>query len=212
MADTPDFAKGATTGPGYDTTPGGLGLSPAYLGGATATASLSASSSSGTSFPAVPADGQEYVYVADATNGVFWRFRWYAASSYWAFIGGGPLTSEVATDEGHTGSGTYIDLATVGPSIILPFAGDYDCEWGCNTYDTAAANLAMYMGLKLGASATSDTQAEWSGSNAANESTTESRFMRLSGLGAVTIKAQYKSGTATTRFRRRWLEITPVKK
>src|SRR2546430_2428558 len=45
----------------------------------------------GTSFRGAPSDGDEYVYVAEATNGVFWRFRYYATGGYWAFVGGPPL-------------------------------------------------------------------------------------------------------------------------
>lgn len=211
MAD-PDFAKGATTGPGYDTTPGGLGLSPAYLGGATANASLSASSSSGTSFPASPADGQEYVYVADATNGVFWKFRWYAASSYWAFVGGPPLYSEVATVETTSSTG-YAALSTVGPAIPIPFTADYDVEIGAFLGDDTAADHA-YMSYDIGGTGAVDADAVFirEASAAGNAQMSLSRRRRKSGLTAVTLTAKYRVDGGTGVFASRYMAVWPVKK
>lgn len=67
MAD-PDFAKGASPSPGYDTTPGGLGLSPAYLGGATATATGSGSSGAAVGWSDIP--GTLAYSSADGPTGV----------------------------------------------------------------------------------------------------------------------------------------------
>lgn len=213
MADA-DFAKGATAGPGYDTTPGGLGLSPAYLGGATATASLSASSTSGTSFPSTPADGQEYVYVADATNGIFWKFRWYATSSYWAFVGGAPLYSVIATQEATT-STAFTALATPGPIVALPFAGDYDVEIGFAGSIPAIAGVdELIMSYKIGASAASTADACYDSSQAgAGVSSSVGWPQRKTSLAAVSLTAQYatKNGGSLT-FGSRWMKVTPVKK
>lgn len=211
MADA-DFAKGATVGPGYDTTPGGLGLSPAYLGGATATASLSASSTSGTTFPAAPADGQEYVYVADSTNGVFWRFRWYAASSYWAFIGGPPLYNEILTSEATT-SASYVDLGTVGPSIALPFAGDYDVTIGADVRLSAAERAQMSYQIGGTGAVDADSIENTFGAVTTIAGVSLMRSRRKSGLTAVTLTAKYKTQNGTSSsFLNRFMRVVPVKK
>lgn len=87
-----------------------------------------ASGLAGTVLPAAPINGQEYFYVADATNGVVWHLKYRAASasaSKWEYVGGPPLFSEASgvatTVAAHN---VYQDLAG-GPSITVPLAGDY---------------------------------------------------------------------------------------
>lgn len=80
-----------------------------------------------TSLPSSPIDGQEVYYAASTANGVIWhlRYRSGSASSYkWEFLGGPNLTGAVDTLEGNSTTG-WQNLATDGPSITLPLAGDY---------------------------------------------------------------------------------------
>lgn len=70
-----------------------------------------------TSLPAAPADGQECIFVADATNGVAWHLKYRAASASaykWEVIGGSWLSAEVVTGEARSAT-TYADLTTIGP-------------------------------------------------------------------------------------------------
>ncbi|MGH9919768.1 MAG: hypothetical protein ACRD6W_13000, partial [Nitrososphaerales archaeon] len=106
---------------------------------------------SGTSFPATPNDGDEYTYVADSTSGVFWRFSYYAAGSYWAFIGGPPLSAAHATVQGIQSS----SYTTINPSITLPFSGDWDVEVEGQmylNYNTMFAVFLAYSGAGITAS------------------------------------------------------------
>ena len=51
-----------------------------------------------TSMPTTPYEGQEVYYVADATNGVMWRFRYRGASPSpykWEFVGGSDILTEM---------------------------------------------------------------------------------------------------------------------
>lgn len=108
-----------------------------------------------TTLPAGPLDGQTAVLVDSITNPSYqWQFRYNAQSisAYkWEFVGGPPAYSalEVAETTTRTTSG---DLATAGPSFLIPRSGDYIVEasvradkgsagagW-CNTYTIVQVN------------------------------------------------------------------------
>lgn len=81
----------------------------------------------GTALPSNPVDGQKFAYIADATNGVIWHLRYRSASASiykWEFVGGPNLSSAVDTLQQNTTTG-WQNLATDGPSVTLPLAGDY---------------------------------------------------------------------------------------
>jgi len=82
----------------------------------------------GTELPTAPADGQEYDYVVDATNGVVWRFRYRAASASthkWEFVGGAPLRMAApGSAEVEVPSTAWVKPSNA-PSVTLPVAGDY---------------------------------------------------------------------------------------
>lgn len=84
--------------------------------------------------PPAPADGDEVYYVADGVNGIIWHLRYNAAGSAykWEWLGGGYLRADVATDEGGLPNGAPGDLATVGPTVTAPLAGEYTAKFGCN--------------------------------------------------------------------------------
>lgn len=77
--------------------------------------------------PAAPSDGDLWDFVADATNGVIWTFRYRAASASaykWEYVGGNPLRVNVDTAES-TASAVLVDLTTVGPTVTIPLSGEY---------------------------------------------------------------------------------------
>lgn len=162
--------------------------------------------------PAAPVDQDIVELIVSAA--VHWLLRYQASDGYWYYLGGPPLRSRVVTIEAYPGAiNTYVDLATVGPTITLPVAGDFTPSIGFNAYDTAAANQLIYAALKNGAAATSDTNAEWASSSAANNSFEAMRVLPdFTGLALGTVlKMQYKSGTLTTFYRRRWLTLEPIR-
>lgn len=169
--------------------------------------------SASASLPGSPVDGQELYYLADTTNGVVWhlRYRSGSASAYkWEFVGGGALYSEVTTVETTT-SGTFVDLATVGPSITLPLAGDYDYDF--SALESAASQTAI-VGAKFGAAAVSlADEAFVTNSASGNSSSIASGQRRKLALAASTVvKLQYTvTGGATATFQQRHLAIMPVR-
>ena len=174
-----------------------------------------------TSLPGSPVDGQIIDYVADSTNGVVWRFRYRAASSSaykWEFIGGPPNFSYVGPNHYYGTRQTLTttimsDLATVGPSFVTPFAGDWDC-----TYNFLAETTGTSTNARIWATGDStsigwdygDSQAFASAQLNATHAATIRRTSLSSGS---TIKIQYSvsnSGT-TAYFWNRRLYVTPVR-
>jgi len=168
----------------------------------------------GTSFPASPVDGQEYVYAADIPNGVYWRFVYNTAQAAWIFSGGSPLSAYVGPTESTVSTG-FTDLATVGPSITLPFAGTYLVEYFARA-GPAAGDSTRYA-PQYGATAPNVNESACnslpagSGAGAANESIS-AKWIKT-GLGAVTVTMKYRSGGGGTAFfSDRWLYVTPIRR
>lgn len=169
-----------------------------------------------TSLPSNPYDGQEIEYVADSTNGVVWRFRYRAASgsSYkWEFVGGRPLYSEVTTTESTT-SGSYAALATAGPSVALPFAGDYDVTIGCRSFCTTAS-VDTYMSYDIGGTGAVDADSlvhhTGPGGTFSSASSGFVRTRRKTGLTAVTLTSKYKTSGGTAYWLNRYMSVAPVR-
>lgn len=168
--------------------------------------------------PATPVDGQQISYVADAVNGVIWNLRYRAASESahkWEFVGGGRLFAEVATSEA-TASGVYVNLATVGPSITLPLAGDYMVDHGARITTAQIEPWAGFMSFAVGGTAATDAHAihaetgKQPGANSAGGSV--ARTQRLTGIvAAEALVAKYKIAGATAFFEQRWLTVTPIR-
>jgi hypothetical protein len=107
----------------------------------------------GTSLPASPADGQEAILVDSLTNPTYqWRFRYNAGSTSpykWEFIGGADAVVTNITAESTTTVGSWLDLATVGPRVIVPRAGEYDVQTGAGGYHSVASAtiwISSYIG------------------------------------------------------------------
>jgi hypothetical protein len=168
------------------------------------------------SLPVSPVDAQEIHYLADATNGIVWhlRYRSASASSFkWECVGGRPLWAQVATAE-NTGSASYVDLTTVGPSVTLPLAGDYDIGFSA-ALSPDSANRRAIASVKLGAAATSDTEAmiNFSAVGGMEEYAARPNMRRTGLAAAAALKMQYRSDSAgfTATFAKRELWAIPVR-
>lgn len=164
----------------------------------------------GTSLPSNPVDGQEFVLTDSLSAPTYaWHLRYIAAksSNKWQFIGGSPLYAEVTTSEGTT-SGTYAALATAGPSVTLPIAGDYLVTNGAlvDSSGTVTARMSYDIGGTGAVDADSmEQQIPGTGQFAG------SRERKKAGLTAVTLTSKYKSdGSATATFSNRWLRVIPI--
>lgn len=109
-----------------------------------------------TSLPANPIDGQECYYLADATNGVVWHLRYRSASGSaykWEFLGGSGIRAELAMSESGPGGG-FNDLATIGPRLYAPLAGQYRVSCGASASLSGGGPARLYAQIAYGASLT----------------------------------------------------------
>jgi len=166
-----------------------------------------------TSLPTVPYDGQEIIYQADAAHGIEWRFRYNASSvlAYkWEFIGGSFISDVVNTSETAATGGAYQDLATVGPSVTVPFAGVYAVEFGSqNDLTVFTANRIVLTTVKIGGAAASDSNAAWASCTAAGFGGTAVRSQLVTCAASDVLKLMYKVAADTARWQNRWLRVTP---
>ncbi len=185
---------------------------------ATVQGSFASITAPGTVFPTTPFEGQRFTYIADATNGVLWEFVYHATGSAydWWFVGGPPLYAEVTTEETTTSS-TYAALATAGPVVTLPLAGDFMVSLGCRSY-ASANSREVWMSYDIGATGAVDADAVRNYGAAsvdgvpATVALTLAKTRRKTGLTAVALTAKYKiTGGNTATLRDRWITATPVR-
>jgi hypothetical protein len=184
---------------------------------------------SGTSFvttlPASPVDGQEVYYQSTtagtgggatdtmATVGAVWHLRYRAASASaykWEVVGASPM--QVGVDASETTTSTsYAALATAGPAITLPLAGDYLVSVAARTYGTTQ-NGSGYMSYDKGATGALDIDG-FGWDNEIVNGSSDYRYVsrKQSGLSAVTLTAKYRTSAGTSYFYRRSLTITPIR-
>lgn len=168
-----------------------------------------------TALPANPQFGDVVTYIADAANGVAWNLQYDATGTYpWKFIGGAALTAEVDTDESiAAATTTYTALATAGPSITAPLAGDYIIEQGARYYPGSVIQQG-YMSFDIGATGAVDNDGIFFEAAAATYGTTASRMRKKTGLSASTAlvsKYRHTSASSTVNFARRWMRVTPIR-
>jgi len=165
----------------------------------------------GTTLPASPYNGQEFVLVDSTTNPSYqWRLRFNAnsTSAYkWEFVGGAPVNGYVGTTESSAAAG-WTDLATIGPSFTLPRAGDY--LFAFETTMTCSIANWPHVGLSLsGAAPAIEALAS---NNAAMYQTASSTWRKIAGLAASTaVKLMYHPNGASVTFLYRTLNVQPVR-
>jgi hypothetical protein len=163
------------------------------------------------SVPGSPNDGDEWIFPADTTTGVTWRFRYRAASSSsykWEFIGGSPQSLFNPADNS-TASGSMVDLATVD-NLTVARAGQYNINFGAYAYSGAANDNIWQVGLFVGGIQVVVLN-DWS--SAIQWANTSAMFVNnatVAAGGDVRLKYQSASGR-TEHFGNRWLAITPVR-
>lgn len=167
-----------------------------------------------TALPTIAKDGQVIRYRAQAaTTGaladVVWVLTYDAASSYWIPTSA-PLVAEVDSAAGETTTSTsYANLATVGPSLILPFAGDWKFTYGCFAFDTSTNSALMSVDFGGGGGAVDADEVAVGGTNAMSASR-----IRVKAIPAAstTVTAKYRTGPAgTATYAFRFLNAEPMR-
>jgi len=121
--------------------------------------------------PASPVDGQTWDYLADATAGVVWRFRYRAGSTSpykWECVGGAPITamSFPAQTQTLATASTWYDVAssaTLAPTLVNPFAGDWDCQYEININPSTVGTIRGGAGIGVATNGPADGSTGTSG-------------------------------------------------
>jgi len=167
------------------------------------------------SLPSSPVNGQDCYYLADATNGVVWHLKYRSASAStfkWEFVGGGSLHAEVATMESRGAITTYADLATVGPSVTVPVAGEYEIAFGARVQTPSVVGQSGNVSVSIGGVTAVVADATWVDSAAAqiaNFSTARTIWRTAAATNVV--KLQYAVTNTSFQFGNRWLGVRPVR-
>lgn len=164
-----------------------------------------------TSLPDTPYDGQEvYLQVIDVM-GLVWHLRYRATSGSpykWEFVGGSPLYSNVDVSE-QRNSGTYGDLATVGPYFTLPRPGVYMIEHGADLASVGSSAFGA-QSYQVGANGAVDADYAHFVVQASDYQVPVIRRQRKTITTTGTqITAKYRT-SAVVAFSNRWLMATPV--
>jgi hypothetical protein len=169
----------------------------------------------GTTLPASPYDGQEFVLTDSLTAPTYtWRFRYNAASASaykWEFIGGSAQTARVDTSQVGSAGAVWIDLTTVGPQLAVPRTGEYLLE-ATTVINSGSPNESASIGISdNGAiSPVSFLATAIDGSRAGAASTGFVRGRRDLTEGWIP-RLRYFHYTAGTAFGKRSLWMTPVR-
>jgi hypothetical protein len=169
----------------------------------------------GTTLPGSPVDGQQAVLVDSTTNPTYiWQFRYNAGSSSaykWEFVGGVAAFIQVVTGGTTTAVAAWVDLTNIGPSFIVPRAGDYSAMLVAQLNDsTAQANVQA--GVGIGAFASPSISAA-TYINPGGNWITQMSFGPITGVAASSeLRMRYLqavAGTLTGQYRS--LSIQPIR-
>lgn len=170
-----------------------------------------------TALPTTPFDLEQVVLNLNASYpGVEWQCTYNSSTGYWDAIGP-PVTSYIDTRE-TTSSNSPADLSTVGPTVVLPYEGDYVITagayfgyssgvWGSgaitlqSSVDGTIASPLIHIGVDFNLADGGDILGQHS-------------VRRLfTGLNAATLKLQYYIGGSPGPgpFSRRFLTVEPVR-
>ena len=166
-----------------------------------------------TQLPSQATVGDQVIYAADATNGVYWNLYYDGIEPYpWKFVGGAHLASLAGVTEATT-SNSYVALATAGPVITLPLAGDYDVTVSCDPANVAGTTYSGVMSYDVGATVANDVWGAWSlvvGPGYGNTTTYTYRHAGL--VASTTLTSKYRSPQSVQiYFSRRRISATPIR-
>lgn len=169
-----------------------------------------------TTLPSSPANGQQAILVDSTSAPTYsWLLQYVSSASKWVYLGGASLFNEVLTGQTQANSG-YGDLATVGPTVTVPRAGDYFVEIGATAQGTGV-NVSGEMSYQVGATAPVDSDGVVyvvpSGGTNTNLQVSGERTTKKTGLAASTaITAKYRNTSAgnSISWANRWMRVTPI--
>lgn len=157
--------------------------------------------------PEYPQGGQDFYW--SFPGGGQWHFRFNDRTGLCDFVGGPPMMDEVATNQS-TSSASYTALSTAGPSLVVPFTGNYIVEIGCRAFLSTNA-ASTYMSYDIGATGAVDDDSVQQTAGTASAAFNAIRVRPKSFTAADALVAKYKSsGSVSAVFADRFMRLTPV--
>jgi hypothetical protein len=113
--------------------------------------------------------------------------------------------TEIVTSESVSGT-TYVDAATVGPSLSGLLAGTYVLLWGAQIHTISDAAGVGRMSLSINGAAASDTDAVLAGAGTTvNVTPSRGKVSTVAGLTNTVVAKYSVFGGGTVEFAKRWL-------
>jgi len=157
-----------------------------------------------TQLPTLAQSGDQVVYAADATNGVYWLLQYDGLGTYpWKFIGGSGVTTTTTAYPASASPASFTSILS-GPSWTPPLAGDYNVRhWGrLDIYAPTAERIVEICpgtATVAAAAAYATASGNWATSGSVyRDAWAGERLMQgLLSTEALTIKAHYEVGPVT---------------
>jgi hypothetical protein len=171
-------------------------------------------------------DGKEIYFqtTAMATAGLVYHLRYRLTnpdgstnfSSYkWEVICVADLESYIFAPESRAQNGVWGDVATVGPSITVPLAGDYDIAYGGSLMSSGGSGTPeAAVGLAFNNVEDTNLRAYAGWNSVAGGTMSTARQYRKTALAAGTVIKLIYGGNSTggtVTASRRWLRIRPIR-
>jgi len=161
-----------------------------------------------TQLPSNATVGDQVIYAADATNGVYWSLYYDGGGTYpWKFVGGAPLNDTGST--ANTSSTSYVDAGEA--SVIAPLAGDYYAEF--NGHAGIAATEHAYITLYFNGTNNGDANGGLIyGSSSNNDGVMSRRYAINVTTANTVVKTQVRMSVPNSRtFSRQDLALVPIR-
>lgn len=167
--------------------------------------------------PGTPDEGMliSFQTAAMKTAGVGpWLLRYdstIAGSYRWAVVSARPITATIVTSESRN-NGAYGDLATVGPTVQTPLAGDYAVSHEAQIATSSVVSGYGAQSFAVGAAAALSADEATVGGNGATGSVGRQAIVKTAVASGVNITAKYAAtGGGGSAFANRAISITPLR-
>lgn len=165
-----------------------------------------------TQLPSQATVGDQVIYAADATNGVYWQLQYDGLGTYpWKFIGGGPLSGA------DSGAVTFSDTTLSGapnrtPTLTIGLPGDYEVRAWCYGYggSTTARSINGGPYSSTGVSMTDAEAIVLSGvTSLVGQTGTAAKVLTLA-AGTISLRFKQPGGLSSV-VEQRGMTVTPIR-
>jgi len=171
-----------------------------------------------TQLPSNATVGDQVVYAADATNGVYWSLYYDGIGTYpWKFVGGPPLHNSNGSYPGAINSASFVDVPS-GANVTAPLDGDYMVDFNgkadCTSSQYGSLNNVAVMTATVAPTAAKAAGVCTYTTSGGYVRASFSRLVNLDGVSAgetIKMQAQAAVGTVNIVYHYTGMSVTPVR-